>query len=242
MQLHKTEDGSYTLIDPDLQESYHSTFGALTESDQVYLRNSGVYQRLRQQQPTSILEIGFGTGFNFVHTASHAIASNCKLSYTACELAPLDKSDVLRVLYQNSPNNKPLCDFAADLLDQIAPEKSIKTKLDTREFDASASFDHQIDLHLIRTDATSHTWPVKAYDAIYLDAFSAKNNPELWSTHFLEKLHRASRPNGVLATYCVNGNFRKALTDSGFTWRKLKGPKGKREVLVATAEPCKSAK
>jgi len=62
MQLLKTDDGSYTLLDPQQQETYHSRFGALTESDQVYLRNSGVLKRLQSQQPTSVLEIGFGTG------------------------------------------------------------------------------------------------------------------------------------------------------------------------------------
>ena len=71
MQLLKTDDGSYTLIDQGLNESYHSKFGALTESDRVYLHNSGVYRRLVDRTPTAILEIGFGTGFNFVHTASH---------------------------------------------------------------------------------------------------------------------------------------------------------------------------
>jgi len=241
MQLLRTDDGSYTLIDPDLQESYHSKFGALTESDQVYLRNSGVYQRLLNRQPTSILEIGFGTGFNFVHTASHAIACNCQLSYTACELAPLRSSDVLKVLYQNSPDNKSLCDFAAHMLDRVSAaisnnENSETSKSDTGYSAASESFDHQTDLHLIRTDATSHAWPANAFDAIYLDAFSVKNNPTLWSAHFLKKLHRASRPECVLATYCVSGNFRAALTDAGFGWQKLKGPIGKREVLVATAE------
>ena len=69
MQLLKTDDGSCTVVHSDHQETYHSKFGALTESDLVYLRNSGVHQRLAHQQPTAILEIGFGTGFNFVHTA-----------------------------------------------------------------------------------------------------------------------------------------------------------------------------
>ena len=224
MQLFKTDDGSYTLINPDHLETYHSKFGALTESDQVYLRNSGVYQRLAHLQPTAILEIGFGTGFNFVHTAQHAVASGCQLSYTAIEIAPMNKDLALHVLSHNAADKPELCKFTANTIDRIS----------TDETEVMASFNDRTDLHLIRADATSHKLPAGTFDAIYLDAFSTKNNPELWSASFLEKLRVAAKPAATLATYCVNSRFRKALTEAGFEWQKLPGPKGKREVLTAT--------
>ena len=230
MQLLKTDDGSCTVVHSDHQETYHSKFGALTESDLVYLRNSGVHQRLAHQQPTAILEIGFGTGFNFVHTAQHAIASDCPLSYTAYEIAPLSKCISLQLLSHNAPENPELCRFTADTINRIA----------TGESEVMASFNDQTDLHLICADATSQGLSEDTFDAIYLDAFSAKNNPELWSTSFLEKLRSVAHPHARLATYCVNGRFRAALTDAGFEWRKLPGPKGKREVLVATLAGRKS--
>ena len=224
MQLLKTDDGSYTLIYPDHQETYHSKFGALTESDQVYLRNSGVYQRLENHQPTAILEIGFGTGFNFVHTVSHANACNCPLSYTAYEIEPLNKNIALQVLSHNAPENPELCKFTANVIGRIA----------TDEPEVTASFNEQTTLRLIRADATSHNLLASSFDAIYLDAFSSKNDPSLWNTGFLKKLYAAAKPESILATYCVNGQFRKALTEAGFKWQKLPGPKGKREVLVAS--------
>ncbi len=224
MQLLKTDDGSYTLVYPDHQETYHSKFGALTESDQVYLRNSGVYQRLANLQPTAILEIGFGTGFNFVHTASHANSYNCPLSYTAYEIEPLNKNIALQVLNHNAPGNPDLCEFTADTISCIT----------TNETEVTASFNEQTSLRLIRADATSHKMPASSFDAIYLDAFSSKNNPLLWNTNFLKQLHAAARPESTLATYCVSGQFRKALTEAGFNWQKLPGPKGKREVLIAS--------
>jgi len=224
MQLLKTDDGSCTLIHPDHQESYHSKFGALTETDLVYFRNSGVHQRLSNLQPTAVLEIGFGTGFNFVHTARHAITSSCPLSYTAYEIAPLSKDISLQLLNHNAPDNSELCKFTANSIDRIA----------TDENEVMASFNDQTDLRLIRADATKHILPANTFDAIYLDAFSAKNNPALWSTSFLEKLRSAAKPQATLATYCVNGGFRSALKEAGFAWQKLPGPKGKREVLIAT--------
>ncbi len=223
MQLLKTDDGSYTLIYPDHQETYHSKFGALTETDQVFLRNSGVHQRLAQRQPTAILEIGFGTGFNFLRTANHAISCNCPLNYTAYEIAPVSKSIALKVLNHNAPDNPDLCKFTANTIGCIA----------SGETEVVTSFNDQTRLHLIRADAATHSLPPISCDAIYLDAFSEKNNPSLWNSGFLEKLHAVAGPATTLATYCVNGKFRKALIEAGFEWQKLPGPAGKREVLIA---------
>ncbi len=225
MQLIETDDGSYTLLDPDRQETYHSKFGALTESDQVYLRNSGMHQRLQAQQPTSILEIGFGTGFNFVHTANHALKSDCALQYTACEFQPVNREIALELLIHNVPHAKTLCVFTADAIHQISSSEQ-----------ATLFFDHQTQLNLHRVDAHQHSLPESSFDAVYLDAFSKKNNPALWSTDFLCKLRQALKPDAKLATYCVNGEFRRALNAAGFRFRKLPGPKGKREVLVATPD------
>jgi len=77
-------------------------------------------------------------------------------------------------------------------------------------------------------------WPAASFDAIYLDAFSKKNNPALWCTDFLDNLYTAARPHALLATYCVNGEFRASLAAAGFDFKKLPGPRGKREVLIAS--------
>ena len=39
MQLVITGDGSHTLFLPRLNEHYHSTYGAITESMHVFIRN-----------------------------------------------------------------------------------------------------------------------------------------------------------------------------------------------------------
>jgi len=220
LKLLTTEDGSYTLYDSELDESYHSTFGARTESDQVYLRNAGVYHRLSLKKPTSVLEVGFGTGYNFVHTALKAIDADCLLDYTAIEMHPLPSELVLELLNQNI-TNETLAAFTADALDQIASHNSQTT------------FGKLIKLCLVNTDATQWRPKPKCYDAIYLDAFSKKNNPQLWQSSFLATLKHSLRDDGTLATYCVNRGFREALSESGWHWQKLPGPKGKREVLIA---------
>lgn len=225
MQLLKTDDGSYTLFDPQQQETYHSRFGAITESDQVYLRNSGVLERLQSQQPTTILEIGFGTGFNFLHTLRHAVKYDCPLEYTAVELMPVKREIAHKVLTRNAPEATDLCEFTADAIHQLHGQEQV-----------SVSYNHQTELHLHKIDACVHRYPTASFDAIYLDAFSKKNNPTLWHQNFLARLQVAAKPGAKLATYCVNGEFRTALTSAGFAFTKVAGPKGKREVLIATQE------
>ncbi len=39
--LVQTGDGSYTILDGSIDEEYHSTYGARSEADELYMINSG---------------------------------------------------------------------------------------------------------------------------------------------------------------------------------------------------------
>ncbi len=224
LQLLTTKDGSYTLYDTQNDETYHSKFGAKAESDTVFLLNTGVSKRLEQLLPTKVLEIGFGTGFNFVNTAHKAIACKSPLHYTGIEMRPPPPALANELLKHNAPKLEALCDFTSNSL--------ARCQLNSEAGDTH--FDPFTTLNLICADALEWPLPRATYDAIYLDAFSIKNNPTLWSASFLQKLCNAIKVDGVLATYCVSRTFRDALTDAGFNWQKHPGPMGKREVLTAS--------
>ena len=59
--IEKTDDGSATLFVPELNEHYHSTKGARTESQHIFIEMG-----LKASASTAprILEVGFGTGLN----------------------------------------------------------------------------------------------------------------------------------------------------------------------------------
>lgn len=57
--IEKTDDGSTTLFVPELNEHYHSTKGARTESQHIFI-NMGL--KASTATTPHILEIGFGTG------------------------------------------------------------------------------------------------------------------------------------------------------------------------------------
>jgi len=84
-----TDDGSLTLWDQHLQETYHSGCGAVAESLVVYLVNSGVFHRLADGQSTRVFEVGLGTGTNFLLTAALAGHFRTPLEYWAVEKKPL---------------------------------------------------------------------------------------------------------------------------------------------------------
>lgn len=84
-----TDDGSLTLWDRTLNETYHSGCGAAAESLVVYLSNSGVLRRLASGLPTRVFEMGFGTGSAFLLTAAVAEYFQTPLDFWAIEIRPL---------------------------------------------------------------------------------------------------------------------------------------------------------
>lgn len=80
-----TDDGSLTLLDCKLNETFHSGCGAVAESLVVYLCGSGVFERLMHTAATRVFELGFGTGMNFLLTAAIAERFQTSLEYWAID-------------------------------------------------------------------------------------------------------------------------------------------------------------
>ena len=82
-----TEDGSHSLFDEELNETYHSTRGARGESMHVFIRE-GLEHWLsgNQAEEIKILEIGLGTGLNAFLTTQFANQHNQKIHFTLFSL------------------------------------------------------------------------------------------------------------------------------------------------------------
>jgi len=57
----------------------------------------------------------------------------------------------------------------------------------------------------------------KRFDAVFLDPFSPKKNPELWTEKFFEDIFRLMKSKALLTTYSCAGKIRKNLKNAGFT-------------------------
>lgn len=243
-----TDDGSRTLKDRRLGETYHSGCGALAESWHAYLVNSGVAEKLRQRSSlVSVLEIGFGTGLAFVLTATHALCHGASLQYTAldCRLLPtaiLEAVELGAAIDAVTENDWPSFNFS---IGKEVVARFIDWRRVLPEFPADGvyAFDvgEQVRLNLVIGDAQRYRVgdeSIASFDAIYFDAFSPQSNPELWSESTFRTMLAALKPGGVLVSYCVKSSVRSTLERVGFRVARAAGPpKGKREVLRAT-KPC----
>jgi tRNA U34 5-methylaminomethyl-2-thiouridine-forming methyltransferase MnmC len=92
LQIVTTADGSNTIYNAQVGENYHSKHGALQESRHVFLQ-SGLEYFLEHSNgvndSVSILEVGFGTGLNYLLTADYCLTQQIKLHYTGIEAYPL---------------------------------------------------------------------------------------------------------------------------------------------------------
>jgi len=217
-----TEDGYQTLYSKKYKQTYHSVHGVLQEAQQVFIDGCGIEQTLQKQAKISILEVGFGTGFNFLLSASRALENGKSLDYTALE-NDLLAVDILKSLnHHRLPHVRPIWEKMISGLEKVPVGGRLKIL-----------FKEKISLTLLLGDAAQSRLKAESFDALYLDAFSPGVNPELWQEEFFNKLYRALKPNGVLATYSSKGTVRRSLQSVGFDVLKRPGPAGKREIISA---------
>ena len=79
IQLKTTDDNSSTLYSPAFKEHYHSTHGAISESQHVFI-HSGLAQLTKDE--LNILEVGFGTGLNALLSLKFSKEIKQKLYYS----------------------------------------------------------------------------------------------------------------------------------------------------------------
>lgn len=93
IEIITTSDGSHSLLNTELNETYHSTHGALQESLHVFIKNGLDHFPGNE---VNIFEVGFGTGLN----ALLAAQSNKKVNYTTIEAFPLEESVYSQLNYE----------------------------------------------------------------------------------------------------------------------------------------------
>lgn len=221
-----TDDGSRTLQDTRDGLAWHSESGALAESQHVYLKNSGVNDRLQQGKPTRVLEVGFGTGLCFWLAATAAYRCNARLDYVSFENMLLPAAVASELRHDELSDCQPAYDqFAARIFDspQFATGR-VACHVGT------------VNLELFTTDISNDvSSELGEFDAVFHDPFSPEDAPEMWSEELFQKLFDQLKPHGRLVTYCVKSSIQRLLVSIGFEVVKTKGPPGgKREVLIAT--------
>lgn len=212
-----TADGSNTVFHPAFNENYHSVYGAITESQHVFI-DAGLRQLMQNAQAIRILEIGLGTGLNALLSYAFADAHHLTIHYTALEPFPLDTGLIQSLNY-------------AQFLG-VEKYKPIFNAIHSAPFESETAVAPGFDL--LKRHVTLEAFATSPqYNLVYFDAFGPQVQPGIWSLSNFEKLFHLLLPHGLLVTYCAKGAVRRTMQQAGFRVERLPGPPGKREMLRA---------
>jgi tRNA U34 5-methylaminomethyl-2-thiouridine-forming methyltransferase MnmC len=217
IELITTGDGSHSLLNKALDETYHSRHGALQESKYVFIKQGlNFFINKTENRQVSILEVGFGTGLNAWLTLQEAQELNIKIDYTTLETYPLPNTvwPSLNYAAGNEFENDFMKLHEAEWNKEVLIASSftlLKLEQSLQDFDAAG----------------------KQFDIIYFDAFAPNKQPELWEALMLGKVVNALSPSGIFVTYCAKGQLKRDLKSFNLVVESLPGPPGKREMVRA---------
>jgi len=218
LQIVKTADGSDTIYLSELDETYHSIFGAIQEANHIFI-NNGV--ALVKKENITVFEVGFGTGLNALLTAKYAIEKNLDIEYISIEKFPLQSELLLKLNYANHSN----------------PEELLFRKIHDAEWDRPVQINSNFRVQKIHQDILNPEFQIeREVDIIYFDAFAPSKQSEIWDEKIFKLLYNSLNLDGMLITYSSAGIVKKALRSAGFKVRRLIGPPGKHHILLARKE------
>jgi tRNA U34 5-methylaminomethyl-2-thiouridine-forming methyltransferase MnmC len=212
--VRKTNDGSYTIYLPDLNENYHSLHGALQESNHVFLKE-GINQL--DLNCIDVFEVGFGTGLNACLTYLECEKKDIDVNYVSVEAFPLD-SDLIEQYFLN-------------ITDQAI--KEVMVNMHRVEWGREVQLSERFTLKKIENSLESINPTKYSFDIIFYDAFGPRVQPEMWTFDLFCKMYQMLKSDRFLVTYCAKGQVKRDLIKAGFEVESCPGPPGKREMIRA---------
>src|SRR6056297_1202354 len=119
LELRSTADGSLTLYDPAVDQTFHSVRGAIAEARYVYLGASGAAGRLAVGEALRVFEVGLGSGMNLLLTLDAAMSGGARLHYRALERRPPPAEQVRRMDLGRFLDRPELVDAWLEILDYL---------------------------------------------------------------------------------------------------------------------------
>ncbi len=151
--------------------------------------NKKFIEPLEIKEGMTILDICFGLGYNTLA----AIEKYNNLKIIALENDPKILEELQRIELKGK----------FDIIKKLAKEKYYK--------------DENYEITLVLGDAEETIKQIKEkVDIVFLDPFSPKKNPELWTKEFFSDIYSLMKKESKLATYSCAGQVRRNLKEVGF--------------------------
>jgi tRNA U34 5-methylaminomethyl-2-thiouridine-forming methyltransferase MnmC len=198
-----TADGSFTFFSETFGETFHSDQGARLEAELKFVKPLQLEYLASQLDHIKILDVCYGLGYNTAAAlkAIWQINPHCQIQLIALELDPLvPQQAIAHELLNDWPSSIQI------LLKELIKKQTINSK--------------NLQANLLLGDARQTLAQVKEKqffaDAIFLDPFSPKNCPQLWSLEFIGLLKQCLAPHGQIATYSCAASVRQAFLQNKF--------------------------
>jgi len=210
-----TSDGSKTIYLPELDETYHSSHGAVQEAKHVFIQNG---LDAFADKDIAVFEMGFGTGLNALLSFIQAENNTTSIHYTGIEAYPVATDIALQMDY---------CQL-------VGEEHSAKfEQLHTVNWDEKIQLSDQFSFKKVHQKIEDYTPELDSFDIVFYDAFGPRAQETMWVPTILQKMYDMLKLGGFLVTYCAKGQVKRDLKALGFEIEALPGPPGKREMTRA---------
>lgn len=195
-----TPDGSITFHNEQFDESYHSRSGAKEEAVKKFVEPCKI-KEIAKTGKLRILDVCFGLSYNTVAAIDAALEENtdCKIEAVGLEIDP----EILRAITEI---DAPFTNF------HIIQEAVKNKENNTYKYE-----NKNVKIEILLGDATETIKTInQEFDVVFLDPFSPKKCPQLWTAPFFSEIYKRMVQNGRLGTYSCARVVRDNLKAVGF--------------------------
>ena len=197
-----TADNTETYLNEEVGESYHSQTGAVEEAFKKYAIPCKI-KELAKKGKIRILDICSGIMYNSSSAIDAAWEENpnCQIEISALE----NDFEIIKKIKEINP---PIKSYKLIQEMKIEDKKELKYE------------NHNLKITILVGDARECIKKLKDnyFDAVFMDPFSPKTSPEMWSTDFFKEIHRVIKDKRILATYTCARLARDNIKAAGFMY------------------------
>ncbi len=203
---------------------YFSRRDGAAETEHVYLNGNNLPAAWQGRDRFTIGETGFGTGLNFLlawELFEKTADAGAFLDFVSVEKYPLSVEEIRKAL-------NPWAARLSPYLDKMLAQYPLRVPGFHRMV-----FDGRVALTLVFDDANDAMPEIEgSVDAWFLDGFTPKKNPDMWSETVFREIAQLSHAGTTFATFTASGVVKRGLRSGGFKVEKRKGFGWKADMLA----------